>query len=78
MIGVDVVALGVYFDTCCSPSAPVLGLLVLLVIGVELVHKRLDFSLFLDVQKARLGILSYHSIIVTISLDWWLSASFSA
>ena len=47
MIGVELMALGMYLDSFVSLFEPVLGLLVSLSIDVELVQEGLDVSLVL-------------------------------
>ena len=70
--------MGIHFDNCGSLCALFLGLLVSLVIYVELVQEGLDITLVLDDQKASLEVLSEVQMLVSISLDWCLSASYSA
>ena len=50
-----------YVDNCGSICAPVPGLLVSLGIDVELGQEGLDIILVLDVQKARIEVLSEYN-----------------
>ena len=48
VVGLELIALGVHFDSFGSLCAPVLGLIVSLGIDVELVQEGLDVTLILD------------------------------
>ena len=48
VLGVELMAFGVHFDSFCSICAPFPGLLISLVIDVELVQEGLGISFFLD------------------------------
>ena len=75
---VELVALGVHFDNCGSPCAPIPGLLVSLVICVELGQEGLIVTLVLDGQKSSLEVLGWGQILVAVFLAWWISPSSSS
>ena len=78
VVEVDLMALGMHFDSFGSLYEPVSGLLVFLNFFVELVKEGLDIALILDGYKASLEVLGEGRLCVSISLAWWLSASSAA
>ena len=63
VVGVELVALWVHFDSCGSLRAPVPVQPVSLVVDVELVQKGLNIALVLSVQEASLEFLSEDCLI---------------
>ena len=57
MLGVELIALGVQFDSFVILYAPFPGLLVSLGIDVELLQEGLDVALLLNGKKASLEVL---------------------
>ena len=78
VVGVYLLALGMFFDNCGSLCAPVSGLIFSLGNGVESGQEVLYIYLVLDVHKASLELLSEVKLIADAYMAWWLSASSSS
>ena len=75
VVGVELLAMGMYFGNCGSLCDPFPGILVYVGIYVELGQKGLDITLVLGGHKSSLEVLSEAQLIVDVSLTLWLSAS---
>ena len=78
MVGVELIALGMHFDSFGSICVPVPVLLVSMGIDVELGQEGLYIALILDGYKVSLEILGGGHLIVAVFLAWWFSASSTA
>ena len=78
VVGVELLAMGMYFGNCGSLCDPFPGIIVYVGIYVELGQKGLDITLNLYGHKTSLEVLSKGNLLVYVSLTWCLRASYTA
>ena len=71
-------SLEMHFENCGSLCAHLLGLIVSLYIYVELGKEGLDITLVLGGHNISIEVLIEGHLLVSVSLDWCISASYTA